>query len=159
MEAMLARPTGNSATALASDLKAIEVAMRAVLEKPGRGEPLPVAFHTPPPSFQRGQPLAIAAHLPKSDGVRLRYRHVNQAENWRMVDMELTGKDYAARHSGGLHRFPVSAAISFSNPHRLRRHPAASRPATRLARASLLHRAPGLSDKYRSKARRANDRR
>jgi hypothetical protein len=81
----------------ASEMKLAERAMRTVLEKPKHDEPPPLAeFHTPPASFKRGQPLAIVAHAPKAAGVRLRYRHVNQAETWRMVEMDLSGKDYAA---------------------------------------------------------------
>ena len=74
--------------------------MRAVQEKPKHNEsPSLAEFHQPPPSFQRGQPLSIAAHAPKLAGVRLRYRHVNQAETWQMVEMQQTGKDFRAEIS------------------------------------------------------------
>jgi len=33
--------------------------------------------------FQRGQPLNIVVQASKFSGVRLRYRRVNQAEDWR----------------------------------------------------------------------------
>ncbi|MGA2855116.1 MAG: hypothetical protein ABSE90_13445, partial [Verrucomicrobiota bacterium] len=53
-------------------------------------------FHIPPTSFRRGQPLSIAVHAPKVAGVRLRYRRVNQAEDWRMLEMAHSGKDFCA---------------------------------------------------------------
>ncbi len=97
MEAMLASPTDNSTTAVKTDSKWVEQAMRAVLEKPKQaGLPSLAEFHTPPPSFRRGQPLAIAVHAPKEAVVRLRYRRVNQAEDWQMVEMDQTGKDLRA---------------------------------------------------------------
>ena len=80
----------------ATEAKLAEKAMHAVLEKTQDAPPSLAEFHTPPPSFQRGRPLAIVAHAPKVAGVRLRYRHVNQAENWRMVEMDMAGKNYVA---------------------------------------------------------------
>jgi hypothetical protein len=77
-------------------MKLAEKAMHAVLEKPKPEEPPHAEFHTPPGSFQRGQPLAIVAHEFKVVGVRLRYRHVNQAETWQMVEMELAEKNCRA---------------------------------------------------------------
>ncbi len=77
--------------------KLAEQAVRAVFEKPKLAELPPLAeFHTPPSSFRRGQPLAIAAHAPKTAGVKLRYRRVNQAEEWQEVEMERTGTDFRA---------------------------------------------------------------
>jgi hypothetical protein len=97
MEAMLARPTDNSATALKADPKLVEQAMRAVLEKPKLVEfPSFADFHQPPSSFQRGQPMTIVAHAPKLAGMRLRYRHVNQADAWQMIEMGHAGKDFRA---------------------------------------------------------------
>jgi hypothetical protein len=46
--------------------------------------------------------LTIVAHVPKVSnlamisGLRLRYRHINQAETWQMVEMERSGDDYRA---------------------------------------------------------------
>ncbi len=59
-------------------------------------------FHTPPKSFTRGQPFLVTASLahvkqaPKLGRVRLRYRHVNQAETWQFVEMNGSGADYHA---------------------------------------------------------------
>jgi hypothetical protein len=97
MEAMLARPTGNATTALKADPKLVEQAMRAAVEKPNHAALSSLAeFHQPPATFKRGQPLAIVAHAPKTAVVRLRYRRVNQAEDWQMVEMEQSGKDFHA---------------------------------------------------------------
>jgi hypothetical protein len=107
MEALLNKTTGDGKAALKLDPKVVEQAMHAVLAKPkhddlpslrfGAASQPPLAeFHNPPPSFQRGQPLTIVAHAPKFAGVRLRYRHVNQAETWQMVAMEPAEKKYRA---------------------------------------------------------------
>ena len=100
LEALLVQTTGDGKNLLKIDPKVIEQALRAVLEKPRDEHPLPAEFHTPPPSFQRGQALTISAdktnRRAKIFGVRLRYRHVNQAEVWRMVEMELVGGKYCA---------------------------------------------------------------
>lgn len=40
--------------------------------------------------------MAIEAHAPRATGVRLRYRHVNQAETWQMVEMERKGNNFRA---------------------------------------------------------------
>jgi hypothetical protein len=46
--------------------------------------------HTPPASFERGQPVEIELHIAGADPaptVRLRYRHLNNAEAYVVVDM------------------------------------------------------------------------
>ena len=92
MEAMLAQA---SSAVTQSDPNAVKQAMQAVLTKPKHDElSSPVEFHQPPQSFQRGQALTIVAHTSKLTGMRLRYRQVNQAEAWQMVEMEQTGKDF-----------------------------------------------------------------
>ena len=53
-------------------------------------------------SFRRGQALTIVAQMSqvknsgKISGLRLRYRRVNQADIWQMIDMEKSGADYRA---------------------------------------------------------------
>jgi hypothetical protein len=107
MEKLLDQLTAPGAATLKADPKAVEQAMRVVLEKPkhddppslrfGAASPPPLAeFHTPPPSFLRGQPLTIIANTHKAGGLWLRYRHVNQAETWQMVAMELAEKKFRA---------------------------------------------------------------
>ena len=79
------------------DHNTIEKAMRQALAQQAHDKnPSPTGFHEPPPSFRRGQQLAILAHAPKLGGVRLRYRRVNQAEPWQMVEMQQAGKDFRA---------------------------------------------------------------
>jgi hypothetical protein len=97
MKKLLHQTSGSEKTSSKFDVKAIEQAMDAVRENPKPAEPPPLAeFHTPPPSFRRGQPLTIIANTHKAGGVWLRYRHVNQAETWQMVAMELAEKNYRA---------------------------------------------------------------
>ncbi|HXR05720.1 MAG TPA: hypothetical protein VN765_00225, partial [Candidatus Acidoferrum sp.] len=85
------------------DPKVTDKAIQEVLSPPPRADAARLAgFHTPPKSFTRGQPLAILASLagvknaPKLGRVRLRYRHVNQAETWQFVEMNGSGTDYHA---------------------------------------------------------------
>ena len=82
------------------DPKVIEQAMQAVLSKSQDNEySLPAGFHTPPATFQRGKPFPVVARLTGSTaitGLRLRYRHVNQAETWQSSEMEQSGDDYHA---------------------------------------------------------------
>ena len=95
METLLDKTTGDSKDAVKLDPAVVEQAMRAVLEKPKPGEPPPLAdFHLPPPPFRRGQLLTILAHAPQAAAVRLRYRHVNQAELWQTLEMQRRRGDY-----------------------------------------------------------------
>ncbi len=86
-----------------SDPKVIKQAMRAVFAKSKPDDNPPLAnLHEPAVSFRRGQPLTILARLPNASnlaliaGLRLRYRHVNQGEVWRMTEMERAGDDFQA---------------------------------------------------------------
>jgi len=75
----------------------IEQAINAVRESAKSASlPSPPDFHNPPASFQRGQPLASYVHAPNVAGVRLRYRRVNQAEEWQMVEMDRSGNEFRA---------------------------------------------------------------
>ena len=68
----------------------------AELEEPPAGDPL---THTPPGPFRRGEavPIRVAAGgadgLPPA-GVRLHYRHVNQAERYDVAEMECDGDEF-----------------------------------------------------------------
>jgi hypothetical protein len=98
MEKVLASIPSAKEAPPAADAKRAENAIRAVLERQKSAEPPPRAeYHTPPSSFRRGQALPIAVHALNAAGVRLRYRHVNQAEPWQMVEMQQTGKDFRAK--------------------------------------------------------------
>ncbi|HKI68912.1 MAG TPA: hypothetical protein VKA67_04940, partial [Verrucomicrobiae bacterium] len=81
----------------------IEKAMRVILARSEKSEyPSFSGLHTPLQAFQPGQPLQIIAHLAKANApamissLRLHYRHVNQAEIWRMTEMESSGLEYRA---------------------------------------------------------------
>ncbi len=82
------------------DPKVIERAMQVVFNRSSANKyPLVAELHTPPVSFQRGKPFPVVARVPKVSpariaGLRLRYRHVNQAEIWQATEMERAGDDY-----------------------------------------------------------------
>ena len=54
------------------------------------------AKHGAPGSFRRGEDLRLAIAVSNTSGVRLHYRHVNQAENYVVIDMEQRGGHYEA---------------------------------------------------------------
>jgi hypothetical protein len=82
------------------DLKIIKRALRTVVAKSASDENPPAILHEPSLSFQRREPLPIIAQVPDAShpagilGLRLRYRHVNQGEDWRSLEMERVGNDY-----------------------------------------------------------------
>ena len=99
MEKLLKQASASDVIPLKVESKIIEQAMHAVLARPKRDENFSRAgFHAPPLSFRRGQPLAIIGGGKSSaiSGVRLRYRRVNQAETWQMIEMEKGGEDFRA---------------------------------------------------------------
>jgi hypothetical protein len=103
MEKLLKQPPDATAVPSKASLKVIEQAMHTTLSKPKRDNPqLLENFHTPSSSFKPGQAIAIVANLTPTrklagvSGLRLRYRRVNQAETWRMIEMEKTGREYRA---------------------------------------------------------------
>jgi hypothetical protein len=67
----------------------------AIVEAAGRPErPLAACSHEPPASFEAGVPLtlAITALVPDEvSSIRLRFRHVDQAERWTRVEMQGDG--------------------------------------------------------------------
>lgn len=102
MEKLLAQPAPAEAPPMKPESRIIEQAMRAVFAPPEK-HPALAGLHTPPPSFRRGQPLEIIARVPSDvrvSAVWLRYRRVNQAENWQAVEMEQSGADHRAVIAG-----------------------------------------------------------
>ena len=100
LEKLLKQSSTSDTAVQKTDPKVIEQAMQVVFNKSQDNERPPLAeLHTPPPSFQRGKPFPIVARVPKVGnlativGLRLRYRHVNQAEIWQSAEMERTGED------------------------------------------------------------------
>ena len=75
----------------------IERSIQAATGRPNR--PSVNCVHTPPTSFHPGQPLSLslrsvsASNVPNA--VHLYYRHVNQAERWRSVEMQPSHDGYA----------------------------------------------------------------
>jgi hypothetical protein len=73
----------------------VKEAIAAALGKPSR--PTLAVTHTPPSSFHPGQPLTIDVALEKpATSVHLYYRHVNQAERFKVAEMEASEKRYKA---------------------------------------------------------------
>ena len=131
------------------DPKVIEQAMQAVLSKSQDNEySLPAGFYTPPATFQRGKPFPVVARLTGSTattGLRLRYRHVNQAETWQSSEMEQSGDDYHAVIAAELHGFTFPTAVLFPNPHSIRERVAVPWTRTSLARPALLFHPIGVN--------------
>jgi hypothetical protein len=73
---------------------------RATVEATGRpGRPVLACSHKPPLSFDTGAPLALAVTALVPDevvSVRLHYRHVDQAERWKRVEMQGDGGSFTA---------------------------------------------------------------
>ena len=93
----------------AASSRQAQPAIRAVTQKCLR--PVVPCKHTPPTAFQPGKPLVLTLLVTESDAhsapssVHLYYRHVNQAERWRSVEMD---KEHRAFHS------PIPAAYTNS---------------------------------------------
>jgi hypothetical protein len=96
MEKLLKEPP---AAAQQTDANVVKQAMQAVLNKSvDDAHPVLTELHTPPASFQRGKPLSVVARAGSSvsiTGLRLRYRHVNQAEIWQSIEMVRADEDYS----------------------------------------------------------------
>jgi hypothetical protein len=69
-------------------------ALKMAMAVPAR--PAPAVHHTPENKFRSGQPLAITLDCGATElaGVRLHYRHVNQAERWQSVELVRTGTSF-----------------------------------------------------------------
>jgi hypothetical protein len=52
--------------------------------------------HTPPAVFHPGQPLELEFAAPKLVSARMYYRHVNQAERFESVEMQVRDNRYRA---------------------------------------------------------------
>jgi hypothetical protein len=73
---------------------------RAMSEATGRpNRPIAACLHRPPGSFAAGAPLALSVTVLTPDDVasiRLHYRHVDQAERWKQLEMQRDSGNYAA---------------------------------------------------------------
>ena len=90
---------------------------RATVEATGRpGRPVLACAHTPPLSFEAGVPLAVAVTALVPDevvSIRLHYRHVDQAERWKRMEMQGNAGSFTAAIPAGLHenRFPAGVLL------------------------------------------------
>ena len=84
-------------TAIEADVDAMARELKARADEPGRAAKVSVADrpattglqHQPPESYAPGDDVALdVAAAGEVTGVRLHYRHVNQAEHWESVDLE-----------------------------------------------------------------------
>lgn len=76
------------------DSAAVQRALKIATTKPAR--PAPAVQHVPKDKFHSGQPLAITLDCGATalHGVKLHYRHVNQAERWQSVELERKGTSF-----------------------------------------------------------------
>jgi hypothetical protein len=73
----------------------VRSAIREAMGRPAR--PSAVCHHTPPERFRAGEPLDIELSVEKQIGsVKLYYRHVDHAERYMTMEMQLTGKNSRA---------------------------------------------------------------
>ncbi len=73
----------------------VAAAIQEALGRPQRV--VPTVKHDPPAKFHAGQPLELVMSLPqKNTVVRLFYRHVDQAERYAVVQMEMRGRQFHA---------------------------------------------------------------
>jgi hypothetical protein len=62
--------------------------------------PRPRGQHTPPARFRRGQPLPLELSAGGVTSARLRYRHVNQSEEYRTAEMSADGGRFRSEIPG-----------------------------------------------------------
>jgi hypothetical protein len=101
------------AAAASENSEKIRAAVREVLARP---ESTRVASrHSPPARFRPGEPLEIELSLDKSNGrsVRLHYRRVNQAELWRVQDLNWRDNRYQGVIAADYTRSPYSLQYYF----------------------------------------------
>jgi hypothetical protein len=91
----------------------------AIAAASGRPHRPSVPFtHTPPESFSPGQPLGLVLHISVAGeaaptAARLWYRHVNQGERWRSMEMQGGSGKYNAMIPGDYTRSPFSLEYYF----------------------------------------------
>ncbi|HZP05300.1 MAG TPA: hypothetical protein VFB43_10395 [Terracidiphilus sp.] len=95
-------------------------AVRAAEGKPSR--PAVQCVHTPAESFHPGQALNVSLQISGSgatvpSSVSLYYRHVNQAERWRSVEMSSSGGNYSAAIPADYTQSPYPLQYYFALAH------------------------------------------
>jgi hypothetical protein len=83
-----------------ANAKHVEKAMATVLHPPKA--PTTRVEHAAPKPFKPGDVVSVAAtaNISRVSAMRLHYRHVNQAENWRVAEMETEGRRWSAQIPG-----------------------------------------------------------
>jgi hypothetical protein len=95
----------------------IRGAMQDATGRPAR--PAIECIHTPPAIFQPGEPLKLSVSIPQESveptmaSVSLLYRHVNQAERWKRVEMEEDGDVFSATIPSEYTQSPYSLEYRF----------------------------------------------
>jgi hypothetical protein len=92
----------------ASEAMSTQNTRRAIQEAMGRPARLEIeCVHTPPATLQPGEALTLSVSVPQENveptlaSVFLRYRHVNQGERWKQVEMQGSGGVFTAVLPGG----------------------------------------------------------
>lgn len=97
MEKRLQQASTNTAAVRSVAAERVKEAVREALGQPRR--PALTCRHKPATRFKPGQMLAIELAVEKGKApvaIRLHYRHVNQAERYRVADMHVQGTRYRA---------------------------------------------------------------
>src|SRR5262249_9946264 len=102
---------GKHSTSMNFDLDKLLAASRTALR----------CEHLPPPSFQRGKPITIEMAIETgyfATQVRLHYRHVNQAETYRVEEMSSRGNRYEKAIAGNYtdSRYPLMYFFELHSP-------------------------------------------
>ncbi len=121
----------------------VAAAIAAVLSPKPR--PIAVLEHKPAPSFRPGQALAIAVGAPaEATGILLQYRHLNQAETYRAIELKREGAVWRASVPAEYTRspYPLQYYFEVRSAKGVALWPGFSK---RLPRTALLRVAPGLS--------------
>ncbi len=115
MQERLRQLSASDSTVQGENREQVNQAIKEALGRPGR--PALACRHSPPPRFQPGQALAIELLIEKGkrpDGVRLHYRHVNQAERYRIEQMQAQGNRWRATIDAGYSASPYPLEYFFT---------------------------------------------
>jgi hypothetical protein len=116
IEAMSGQVRGSAA----SDAMSTPNTRRAIQEATGRPtRPSIECVHTPPATFQPGEALTLSLSVPQENvdpmlaSVLLHYRHVNQGERWKQIEMQASGDRFTATVPAEYTQSPYAMQYSF----------------------------------------------